>query len=104
MISVLLACALEMQCADPSDVKATYLVDCVTCAALTALPGLCFSNDADPAAVKAAYLLDPVDELSSSAVQQLAGRGLALGVTAAGITGAFNPERSNYRVSNQWQW
>ncbi|WIA32494.1 hypothetical protein OEZ86_003312 [Tetradesmus obliquus] len=51
----------------------------------------------DPAAVKAAYLLDPVDELSSSAVQQLAGRGLALGVTAAGITGAFNPERSDYR-------
>jgi hypothetical protein len=49
--------------------------------------------------VKAAYLLDPVDELSSSAVQQLTGRGLALGVTAAGVTGAFNPERSDYRVS-----
>jgi hypothetical protein len=33
-------------------------------------------------------------------VQQLAGRGLALGVTAAGVTGAFNPERSDFRVSD----
>jgi hypothetical protein len=60
------------------------------------------AHTADHSTVKAAYLLDPVDELSSSsAVQQLAGQGLAVGVTAAGVTGAFNPEHSDYRVSTR---
>lgn len=49
--------------------------------------------------VGAAYLLDPVDELQPAAVDELAGKSLAVGVTAAGVTGAFNPSRSNFRVS-----
>lgn len=50
--------------------------------------------------IKAAYLIDPVamDELQPAAVAELNASHMTVGATAAGVTGAFNPQRTNFRV------